>query len=121
MSAVVIPDGLSVPGADAADLSALSGCCTDEGPDAVPAAGLEAAAEVTGFLFSDVSAEDVCAEEDSFARAVMPFPAAAGLVVAAVADGVFSREGLSCPVCISCSFAADRPVSAASSRTAASF
>ena len=65
----------------------------DWGP--APAAGLEAAAEVTGCLFSDVSAEDVCAEGASLARAVMPFPAAAGLVVAAVADGVFSREGLS--------------------------
>ena len=94
MSAVAAPDGLSVPDTGAASLAA-AGFFTGAAPDAVPAAGLEAAAEVTGCLFSDVSAEDVCAEEDSFARAVMPFPAAEGLVVAAVADGAFSREGLS--------------------------
>ena len=94
MSAVAVPDGLSVPGAGAASLTA-AGFSARAAPDAVPAAGLEAAAEVTGFRFSDVSAEDVCAEGASLARAVMTFPAAAGLVVAAVADGVFSREGLS--------------------------
>ena len=43
MSAVAVPDGLSVPGAGPASLTA-AGFSARAAPDAVPAAGLEAAA-----------------------------------------------------------------------------
>ena len=94
VSPAAVPDGLSVPDTGAASLAA-AGFGAGAAPDTVPAACLEVVTEVADCLFSDGSPEDVCVEGSPFVRAAMPFPAAEGLVVAAVADGAFSREGLS--------------------------
>lgn len=108
VSPAALPDGLSVPDTGAASLAA-AGFGAGAAPDTVPAACLEVVTEVADCLFSDGSLEDVCVEGSPFARAAMPFPAAAGLPVAAVADGVFSRDGIPCSACASCPFAAGGP------------